>query len=427
MGNIPEIEKIYVLDIFDQLEKTCSCEINFELDILLSEEIKEYIENIKIAFNAYQNGQYAKAIRFAKSIENIYPIELLAIRDLLISQCLTKELSGANRKKAVDIIQNYSELYHDFREKQLWTKTMMCLLTAYIHVRDAEKAQLVLNQLYSFYNEHAKICDDYKKELNILRRKSTPFYELEVAAIYLKRSVSFFAPETREMSFILYPRQYFMSLVNYSSNQICSGNFTKGFDMAQTAIDLYNKMPGMRFPRVEIAINNYLLAGFLSKQMEIKDTILSYRTLLDKLVNVADKTIIETNLAALYLMNFQKDDAIELLDILNRDIENSQCKEFSYIYHVKINLLIIAILDCNWSLAKVYLKALEDIVPNLYQNYYFLKKHRLLSQLVLQCKKIVYDEEFSQFFLRENSSNDLAWKFYGILPAFNTLEYWSEP
>lgn len=427
MGNISELEKIYGLDVYEQLEKTGYFEINYELDILLSEEVKEYIENIKNAFNAYQNSQYTIAIQYAKCIENIYVIEFLAIRDSLISQCLTKELSGTYRKQAVDIIENYSEQYHSFTEKQLWTKTMMCLLTAYIHIGDVNNAQLILGKLYKFYNEHAKICDDYKKELNILRRKSTPFYELEVASIYLKKSVTFFEPEIKETSFILYPRQYFMALVNYSSNQICSGHFKEGFDTAQMAIDLYNKMPGMRFPRVEIAINNYLLSGFLSRQMGTEETILSFRTLLEKLVKIADKAIIETNLASLYLMNFQKDEAADLLNILNEDIQRSQCDEYSYIYHVKLNLLIIAILDYNWELAKIHLEELENIVPNLYQNYFFVKKHNLLSELVLQFKEIKYNKDFWRLLLNEAPSNNLAWKFYGILPAFNTLEYWSEP
>ena len=427
IGNIPEIEKICGLDIYEQLEKTGHYEMNYELDILLSEEIKEFIGNIRKAFDAYQNGQYAKAIQYAKCIENIYVIEFLAIRDSLISQCLTKELSGDYRKQAVDIIKNYSEQYHCFTEKQLWTKTMMCLLTAYIHIRDISSAQMILDKLYNFYNEYARVCDDYKKELNILRRKSTPFYELEVASIYLKKSVTFFEPEIKQTSFILYPRQYFMSLINYSSNQICSGHFKEGFDTAQIAIDLYNKMPGMRFPRVEIAINNYLLSGFLSKQMVIEDTIVAFQTLLKKLAKIADKAIIETNLSSLYLISFQKDEAADLLNKLDDDIQSSQCNEYSYIYHVKVNLLIIAVLDCNWKLAKIYLEELENIVPHLYQNYFFLILYNLLSKLVLQCKKLEYNDDFSQLFLKEEPSNNSAWKFYGMLPAFNTLEYWSEP
>ena len=149
-------------------------------------------------------------------------------------------------------------------------------------------AQIVLDKLYRFYSEKARICSDYKKELNILRRKCMPFYELEVAAVYLKKSVSFFSP-TKNDYFVMYPRQYFMSLINYSSNQICMGEFSNAFDSAQIALNLYNQMLGMRFPRLEIAMNNYLLSGFLSKRMNISDTITSFCALLQNLEEIADK------------------------------------------------------------------------------------------------------------------------------------------
>lgn len=186
-------------------------------------------------------------------------------------------------------------------------------------------------------------------------------------------------------------------------------------------------MPGMRFPRLEIAMNNYLLSGFLSKKMSISDTITSFCALLQNLEEVADKVLIQTNLSALYLMNFQKDKAFSLLSILNTDIEKSKCKEFSYIYHVKTNLLIIAILEHNWQKAETIARELEEIIPNLYQNFFFAEKHRLLTQFVSHHKEIAYDDSFTTILLNEISSLNSAWKYYGLLPAFDTLEYWSEP
>lgn len=386
IGNVNEIEKIYCLEICKQLEINGFCEYNIELNIIISEEIKDFIDNIEKAYKAFHIGHYAEAIHFAKGIENIYPIELLAIRDTIISQSLTKQLTDSARQKAVDIIKDYYHKYSDFYEKQVWTKTMMCLLAAYIHIRDTISAQEILDKLYKFYNKYAKACEDYKKELNVLRRKSTPFYELEVASIHLRKSVTSFSPKNVDGTFILYPRQYFMSLTNLGANQLCLGNFSEAFNLSKSAIDLYNHMPGIHFPRLEIVINNYLLSGFLSSKMNIKDTINSFNTLLSEIEQIADKTIIMTNLAALYLLNLQQDKAIEILRMLNHDIEESHCKEFSYEYHVKENILIVEIINRNWVKAEELIKALDSIVPNLYQNFYFRKKHDILSRYVAEKK-----------------------------------------
>lgn len=426
IGDVYELEKIYGLKIIDQLEKTGSCEQNYEINIIVSDDAKSFYNNIISAYIAFQNGKYTKAIKLLKCIEDIYCLEFLSIRDILLSQCLTKSLSETSRKQAVNILEDYWEMREQFTEKQIWASTMQCLLTAYVHIRDITNAQIVLDGLYKFYGENSKICSDYKKELNIMRRKCMPFYELEVAAIYLKKSVSFFSPSQNDY-FVMYPRQYFMSLINYSSNQICLGEFAKGFDNAQIALNLYNQMPGMRFPRLEIAMNNYLLSGFLSKKISISDTITSFCALLENLEDVADKILIQMNLSALYIMNFQKDEAFSLLNILNKDIENSKCKEFSYIYYVKTNLLVIAILEHNWQKAEIILSELEEIIPYLYQNFFFTEKHKVLTKFVYQHTDIVYDNSFSTIIFNEISSLNTAWKYYGLLPAFDTLEYWSEP
>lgn len=426
IGDVYELEKIYGLRIIDQLEKTGSCEQDYELNIIVSDDAKNFYDNIISAYIAFQNGNYANAIKFLRCIEDIYCIEFLSIRDILLSQCLTKSLSDNSREQAVNILEGYLEKEKHFTEKQIWASMMQCLLTAYIHIRDIPNAQSVLDKLYEFYGKNSKICSEYKKELNIMRRKCTPFYELEVATIYLKKSVSFFSPSQSDF-FILYPRQYFMSLINYSSNQICMGEFSTGFDNAQTALNLYNQMPGMRFPRLEIAMNNYLLSGFLSKKMDINDTITSFCALLQNLEEVADKVLIQSNLSALYLINFQKEKAFSLLNIINDEIENSKCKEFSYIYHVKTNLLVIAILEHNWQKADMILNELEEIIPHLYQNFFFAEKHKVLTRFVKQHNEIVYDDSFSTIIFNEISSLNTAWKYYGLLPAFDTLEYWSEP
>lgn len=426
IGDIPELEKLYCLNVFRQLEESGIYEGNEIIEVLLSADILDYIALIQKTYKLYQKGGYDDAIEIASCIENIYPLELLAIRDQIISLCMTKSLDDCQRQKAVTQLENYETMLQKFSEEQIWSKTMMCLLTAYIHVRDIERARDILKILYSFYAERSRYCDDYKKELNVLRRKTTPFYELEPAAITLKRAVVFFAPANDGSNYIQYPIQYFMALTNYSSNQICSGEFCKAFEYTKTALDLYNSMKGLRFPRIEIAINNYLISGFLSYNITLPDTIASFIMLLEKLEKIADMAIIQTNLAALYLLDFQLEKALAILDDLQKRIEKSSCKEYSYIYHVKTNLLIISLLKNANDEAKDYLAQLDEIIPNLYQNTYFAKKQALLLEIYENATKILYKKGFERYLISQNPFANSAWNFYGLLPAFNTLEYWSE-
>ena len=220
------------------------------MEIVLSPEILDYILYINKTYKLFQEGHYTEAITTASCIENIYPIELLAMRDLFMSQCLTKSLEDVQRQRAVKILLKYQKKLSDFSEEQIWSKTMMCLIAAYVHIRDIDAATEILDDLYIFYSERSKFCEDYKKELNALRRKSTPFYELEVAEVALRKAVTYFSPTEGENAVISYPIQYFMALINYSSNRICSGKFSDAFQSTQIALDLYNTMKGLRFPRI---------------------------------------------------------------------------------------------------------------------------------------------------------------------------------
>ena len=148
--------------------------------------------------------------------------------------------------------------------------------------------------------------------------------------------------------------------------------------------------------------------------------------MLRKIDHIADETILNTNLAAFYLMNLEKNKSLHILESLEQQVSKSECKEFSYLYHIKTNLLIIALIDRRYDDAQNYINELDKIIPYLYQNTYFLKKHELLVGLFQEKKEIPYIWGFHNILLESLSSLQPAWNFYGILPAFNTLEYWSE-
>lgn len=91
-----------------------------------------------------------------------------------------------------------------------------------------------------------------------------------------------------------------------------------------------------------------------------------------------------------------------------------------------MNLLLIAFISNDTITIHKHLTELEDIVPHLYQNYYFVKKHELLKEWFAHKVSLQYIAGFEQKLLEQIPSPNSAWYFYGLLPAFNTLEYWSE-
>lgn len=227
-GNIKEVEKLYTLEIIAQME-TRNIKRSADIEILLSDEIKHYIENMNTAWILYHKSEFRAVTHNLQLIEDIYPLELLAERDYLSALATTRTLKPIDCDTALHILSSYEDSESKFSEPQIWSKTMLLLLAAHLHAENRNDCERVQKKLYEFYSQKAPISKCYRRDLNVLRRKSIAIFELEISLIHMKESVEFFQPED-EQSYPLYPCEYLMSLANYSAGLLCMGLFQCAYD-----------------------------------------------------------------------------------------------------------------------------------------------------------------------------------------------------
>lgn len=423
IGKVAEVEKIYCLDQIRQLESGITSR-NQELEILLSEENREYLNEMSRAWMFYKAADYARVRRQLCQIEDIYPIELLAERDYLAAITLTRSLVKEECDCACQLLSTYETSRERFQEPQIWSKVMLLLFATFLHAGRREDCRRVQSILYSFYAEVAPVCKTYQHDLNALRRKSVAIYELEISLSHLQKSVRHFQPR-HAGDVPEYPREYFMSLVNYNANLLCLGRFTDAYESILEAVKLIEELPDIAFPRTETMYNNLLLSCYFAGQLQPREIVPLYRSLLQDLPDVADKTIIQTNFAIFYILTGDLESAEQLLTEMRDRLMGSRAYEPSCLYHIEANLVALYLCKRDWTLAEDHLKSLNALIPNIDRSSYYLKKHTVLEKIIRE--RITSPDDPESVVLKVCPTFQTnAWNYFGRLFAYNTLEYWSE-
>lgn len=423
IGNVTEIEKLYCLDQIRQLESG-NVSKNQELEILLSEESQEYLNAMSRAWMAYKAADYIQAGIRLRQIEDVYPIELLAERDYLAAIILTRSLVKEECDRAYRMLSAYEMKRSQFQEPQIWSKIMLLLFAVFLHAGHREDCRRVQGMLYSFYTEVAPVCGTYRHDLNVLRRKSIAVYELEISLSHLQKSVRYFQPQ-HAGDIPEYPREYFMSLVNYNANLLCLGRFMDAYESILEAVNLLEKLPDIAFPRTETMYNNFLLSCYFAGQLQPHEIVSLYQSLLQNLQDVADKTIIQTNQAIFYIQTGDLESAERLLTEMRNCLLESMAYEPSRLYHVEANLVALYVYREDWAMAESHLESLGALIPNIDRSSYYAKKHTVLKQIIQE--RITFpDDPESVVWKVCPTFQTSAWNYFGRLFAYNTLEYWSE-
>lgn len=423
-GEIKEIEKLYVLDVIQQIQKTGTYTSNTQIEILLSDDYKNFLFTIKKGIQNYQNSQYIQAANTIKNTD-IYNFDLCAVRDMLLAQCYTKILDEEKRMEAVELLSAYSDAQNKFKEKHLWLTCMLSLLDANIHIGCREDSRKLAKRLSSFCAEFTENCEWYRYQLNILRRKSMAIFELEISKLQLEKSIHFFE-KNNSAGFLKYPIDYYITLVNYASVLICCGDFKKAHSTNQAALELQHKYSELKFPRSEILINNFFMSGILCGEITIDTAIKNMKSLLKNLDITADIYFLKSNLGIYYIMQGDLIRAQELLEPIHTEASNKKIREYSYYYHAETNLAIIFILKKDWEKAEMILKSLDDMVPEIHYSSFYKKRHELLKKIVTDKEEYEQEDFADALFVHVPQYQTPAWRYFGIAYSFNTLEHWGE-
>lgn len=382
--------------------------------------INNFFLDIKIASKYYNKRNYKKTIEILNEISDIYPIQLLAIRDVLKSISLTKLIDNEYRREAIKCLNSYS-LENINGEGDLYLQILLSRISSYSHNGMIEEAKECEKQIYRYLQPRLKYDENAITTLYVLKRKSNALHECIIAEKKIQKSVNYFKPLPGN-SIPLNPIQYIMSLGNHAGILIECGRFRDSIEETKKAYELIHLNPTVIFPRLQIIDNNFLIALYLENS-SLKETILhSYKKIINLSEN-ADNIFITSNYSSLLAINGYIEDAYNML-LRYRDKAKAN-NEMFYEISIENNLLILELYNRNYNKSQEILDNLKSHINGVIDESYYRKRYELIQSVIDQ-KYVISIDKIDTFLFDFCSQFQDSWAYWGHSFDFTALYYWSD-
>lgn len=394
-------------------------EENYIQIISLNSEIKDFLDDMHSAYVEFNNENYEHVISILNHIVYLIPIELSAEKDILKSIALTKSLNDDKRQEAINCLDNYN-LESLNNEGDLYLRILLAKISAYSHMSQTEDAKRCEKEIIKYLEPKQYYDDTARTLIYILYRKANSMHECNYAEKYINKSVVYFAPLPGQKA-PLNPIQYLMSLGNHAGILIECGKFDEAYIEIKKAQNLVRDN-SIKFPRLHIIDNNYLLSVYLSDNSQKGQILEAYKKLL-YLPQNADNIFIQSNYCALLAVNGEPQKACDMLEEIKSKLPLISEKFYeSCIYN---NLLVLKLYFKQYEEAEQLLNELKSYNKGILDEAYYQKKYEIFqksidSQLDIPIEKI---DDFIFDFCSEYQE---SWNYWGRSFDYTALYYWSD-
>ena len=430
-GQYEDARNVYLLYVIKELRSHKSPGSTlFPNDLPI--RLQEYVDAMKSAYHAFDEGEYRQCLELLEEIEDIYPSPLAAEKYYLMSVTLSKWLDNRSRVRAKTCLEPYLDLPYLDAETEVWERILSAYIVACVHNNDIELAQKYEKELNNSITARIDFDLEASFRLNTLRRKASGLHPPAVSFRMVQKSKDFFAPRNTVESggAPLDPVEYYMSLNNYIATALMAGKATKVFHDAEILIKLPLTYRYLKFPRYEMPLNNAVLVAFLNDAVSAKEAELSLQKVLVRCeAENTTAVIIRVNLAVFAALQGNFDQAKECLEALAQETSKIENLEYYYLYLIQVNLAaVLYALGQKESAIQILEELSGDPIFSFDE---FLEGHA--CALLADCCKGQLDDKaywYQQALIIPDSLKDTtwgeSWKYYGNKYLFGELEFWSE-
>lgn len=338
-------------------------------------------------YNAYckaSSNQFDTAIKVLEDfmMEYVLSSPIKQEYQLLISQCLIKSITVQDRNKAIALLTYDSSdaMIDDYLKYRLETRKIAAL----IHNGEYKSAQIQSKMTTDRLIEslvHTK-SPGSSYYLNVIYRKYCNIHPYESSLAAIKKSVSFFAKNSK------YIRAYYIALNNEFALELINGKISEAQTTYQNINNLKEKNFSIRFPRQELLENNSLIFKIMSNDYSVDTSIIDDFSSLKETTKSADRILISSNLAVAYALYGCIEEAIMTLTDEFNALQCTKDSEGIYSYRVICNLAILQFIKDN-SQRENSICLLNTInLPKEDPHYYERsKEHKLFVETIEQTKQ----------------------------------------
>jgi hypothetical protein len=387
------------------------------------EQIKDFLEQMFHAYDAFETDKLGEAMDAVASIEAFLPDALLAERDYLKAQIRLKSHRMKDFEESAALLKPWDRLKDE--EGEIWSRITQARMISLVEINAMEEAARLEEGLTKFYYARRRVDPWALYALNVLRRRSEPLHRLQVATQRLENALEFFG-SLHSNDLPRHPIQYYYSLNNLVANLLASARFEDAVRRAAELDALVNRHP-LPWPSLEIPVNNFVLAGFLSGKLSAEMAIRILSQVQVEPPTSGDSLLIANNHAVLLVHVGQVDDARRRLqqcyELLSAD---GPCDPY-HKYFIGNNLAVLTALAGNGAAAKQLYDECFPLIDGLYPTIRetIRERHRLLAAVVGEVQNRGV-EDFDRILLGSSQAKlGKHWEFYGRAFLLSDIQFWS--
>jgi hypothetical protein len=299
-------------------------------------------------------------------------------------------------------------------------------MVALVQTNQIEAARQIEQELTKHYHSRRKIDPWALYNLNMLRRRSECLHSLPTATTRLENALAYFGPKDTKL-LPRHPIQYYYTLNNLMGNLLVSGRFDESFACAIEMEQLVCEHTNISWPVLEIVINNFILCGYLSGEMEMSVATDLMKGLLKEPSMKGDTFLLRNNYAVFLIHSGDQEQALRILEDLYKEIKTADEPDTYHLYFIGNNLAALHAIAGNIEKAThlrlEYECGLNQFYPAIYQT--IQKRHELLMPAFAQGMNLGI-EGFDKY-LQNNYAQQIGpqWLFYRRGFLFSDIQFWS--
>jgi hypothetical protein len=389
------------------------------------EEVQTYLDVMSAAYEAYDERALQHGLQLLDTVEGFLDDVLIAERDYLEAQILLKSHKVTDFRRAVELLSRWRGLKE--REAEVWSRIAQALMIALVQTDRLEEARRVEEEVTKHYWSRRRVDPWALYSYNTLRRRAECLHFFPTAAQYLERALSYFGPKEAN-STPRHPLQYYYTLNNLVANLIASGRFADAHVRAAELDALVHDYPLIPWPTLEVGVNNFVLAGYLSGRVDAHTSVSLMETVLSNPHDGrGDRVLMENNYAVFLVDTGRPADARALLERTYSEVIAGGEPDAYHAYFVGNNLAALCALDGEVETAERLHKeigvGLDHFYPAARQT--LMKRHELITPAFAAAPELNH-KQFDSYLIDHYAPQvGPQWAFYGRGFLFSDLQFWS--
>ena len=388
----------------------------------------EYIKSMKKGYDLYRKGRYEMALSIFLNIDEIYPPEFLAEKEILCSYCYTKKIDPNFRNVGLTGLKRYATLEKCNNERDLYERVLVRLVILEAHLGDIIEARSFEKKIIDSLNIRIKHDEQAQLRFYTLNRISNALYDCETASHKMKNAVEYFGTDSYRSGLWRNTKHYYLSQVNYAGALCLTGKFRESFECNKKVLSLCRQFPDYPFLRTNIFLNNYLISGYLSHQLTAEECAQNLGELVESLELCAERLLYVANYSIFLSLSGNVEQALLILQHEAKEQNIKEDNEKLYNYRIEFNSGIYQLLLNNKEKAYNMLSNLDKRMKSVKlenDEIYAQKRVSKVLQYISNKNFPVSPKQWENILLQNsNEFQTTPWNYYGKGYAFTTVFNW---